>query len=142
MVSADMLSHTARMMQLADVLLFETYRKRLYPLRRVLTHQRDYCAGINSAGKESAERHFRHQPHSHRVAQHLHDALARFVFRQIGFPGKVRLPVPFDLNFAFTPAQPVSRLELPDAPVSGEWRGHAQKREIVMQSCKIDVPAN
>ena len=69
MIGADVLGDAPRVMKFAEVLFFKTDRKRFDPLTRLLTHQRHDRARVDTAGKKSTERHFRHQSHAHRYAE-------------------------------------------------------------------------
>ena len=129
-------------MQLAEVLLFESDRESLDRLARFLAHQRHHGARIDAAGKECAERDFRHQAHPDRGAQDLDGPLARFRFADLELSGEVGKPVTLDFDFALFPTQTVARLELLDCAISGEWRGHTHEREVMMERIGLDLPAD
>src|SRR5256885_5103203 len=78
MVRADVLGDATRVMKLAEVLFLKSDRKSLDALARLLTHQRHDGARINTSGKKSTKRHFRHQPDTHRIAKNLDRAFAGF----------------------------------------------------------------
>ena len=71
MVSTDVLGNAARVMKLAEVLLFKTDRKSFHAIGRFLGHQSDDGAGINATRKKGSERHFRHQANAHGFAQQI-----------------------------------------------------------------------
>ena len=78
MIGAHVFGYAAGVMQLAEVLLVKTDREGFYLFRRLLGHQSHDGARIDTAGKKSAERNFRHQAHAHCFAQQLDHALTGF----------------------------------------------------------------
>src|SRR2546423_7358084 len=138
MVSTDVLGNAARVMKLAEVLLFKTDRKSLDAIARLLAHQRHDRARVDAPGKKSTERHFRHQTHAHRFAKNLDRAFARFFFINRDLLREIRLPVTLRLNLAIAPAQPMTGFEFANRTISGEGRRNAHEREIVIERFRLN----
>src|SRR5437868_3749925 len=139
MVRTDVLGDAARVMKLAEVLLFKTDRKSLDAFARLLTHQRHDSARVDATGKKSTEWHFRHQTHAHRLAKNLNRAFARFFFVDRDLLREIGLPVTLRLNLAVAPAQPVTGFEFTNRAIRGEGRRNTHEREIVIERFRLNL---
>src|ERR1051325_8229908 len=133
MFGADVLGHTTRVMNLAEVLFLKTNRKSFDALARFLAHQRHHCARIDAARKKRTKRHFRHQSHAHGFTKDLDRSLTRFFLTDVELLCEIWLPVTLPLDVTVSPAQPVPRFELANRSVSCERRRNAHEREIVIE---------
>src|SRR5712691_5413766 len=62
-------------------------------------------------------------------------------FAEIRLLRAVWFPVALDADVAvpLSETQAMSRFQFLDCPISGEWRGHAHKREIIVNSLAVNV---
>ena len=142
MLGADIFRDAPRVMQLTEVLFFETNRECLDLLGRLLGHQRDHRTGIYAAGKKSTQRHFRHQAHPHCIAQQVNHALAGFFFTDRNLTRKIELPVTLELDLAVFPQQRMTGLEFANRLVRSQRRRHTDEREIMMNCFIVYVAAH